>query len=171
MIASFIAIAGYVIYSVALPYCLVNPVVGADDTSYNHETFWYPWGDHPHRGIDIFAEEGTKIEVNFPHGIVIATNMFKKGGNSALILAFDGRVHYYAHMQNVYVHVGQIVNTTTLIGTVGKTGNANRPDCPPHLHYSIVSLTGQGDKGIWYVNPIAEFNTANEFNNRHCRNI
>ncbi len=39
------------------------PVAGATISSYNQNSFWaYPWGKSvTHKGVDIFAKEGTAV--------------------------------------------------------------------------------------------------------------
>lgn len=167
----FIVISIFLYINFSFPLLITYPVEGAGQESYNPNTFWYPWGDHPHRGIDFFAEEGTPVIASCP-GIVIGKNLFSKGGNSVSILSCDGRIHYYAHMKDNYTRIGQYVHTCEKIGTVGRTGNASRSGCPAHLHYSIVSLVpyAEGSKGIWYVNPAYELDMVNElhlFYDRH----
>ena len=41
-----------------LPTKIQNPVEGCGRESYNQKSFWHPWGDHMHNGIDIFAKKG-----------------------------------------------------------------------------------------------------------------
>lgn len=65
-----------------IPQSVKNPVEGCGPASYNHKTFWHPWGDHHHHGVDIFASSGTPIRSAVPLGIVIATtceSQFGKG--------------------------------------------------------------------------------------------
>jgi peptidoglycan LD-endopeptidase LytH len=56
------------------PQRFVNPVLGADNKSYNSKSFWfYPWGKSgTHKGVDIFAKEGTIIQSSTT-GIVLFT--------------------------------------------------------------------------------------------------
>lgn len=46
-----------------IPERLIIPVQGAAVTDWNKDTFWYePWGDSGvHKGIDIFAPQGTEV--------------------------------------------------------------------------------------------------------------
>ncbi len=55
-----------------LPTKIQNPVEGCGRESYNPKSFWHPWGDHNHRGIDIFARKGTAVHPAIG-GIVVAT--------------------------------------------------------------------------------------------------
>ena len=67
------------------------PVVGADSSSYNHETFWYEgWGTSiVHKGIDVFAKKGTMVN-SATCGIVLMTAERGKGANTLLYLDRNG---------------------------------------------------------------------------------
>ncbi|HJX90088.1 MAG TPA: M23 family metallopeptidase, partial [Pyrinomonadaceae bacterium] len=53
-----------------------------------------------------------------------------------------GRVYYYAHLNSYAPGLakGDPVNTKTLLGYVGTTGNAQ--GTPPHLHFGIYTSDG-----------------------------
>ena len=143
-----------------LPTKIQIPVEGCGRESYNQKSFWHPWGDHMHNGIDIFAKKGTIVHPAIG-GIVVATARdMKIGGNCVLIFSSGLRFHYYAHLSEINTHIGAIVTKKSIIGKVGDTGNAKGK--PPHLHYSICSFIPQGDwrweaKQIaFYINPIKE---------------
>ncbi|MEO0585982.1 MAG: M23 family peptidase, partial [Bacteroidota bacterium] len=65
-----------------LPQDLMIPVQGANQRDWNSETFWYyPWGSSiTHKGVDIFAKEGTPV-VSASHGIKLFKFSGSKGGN------------------------------------------------------------------------------------------
>ena len=46
------------------------PVAGMSKQDYNQNSFWEPWGDHMHAGVDIFGKIGTEI-MSASNGIVI----------------------------------------------------------------------------------------------------
>jgi peptidoglycan LD-endopeptidase LytH len=122
-----------------LPEKMVIPVRGATTSSWNHRSFWYqPWGKSGvHRGIDIFAKEGTPV-IAATWGLVIyAGDTNDAGGNAVVILGPKWRAHYYAHLKDINARCGQFVNAGAEIGTVGRTGNA--ANTPPHLHYAIIT--------------------------------
>lgn len=56
-----IAILSIILIGLLIPQNLKMPVVGADNNSYNHETFWHEgWGSSVvHKGVDFFAKKGT----------------------------------------------------------------------------------------------------------------
>lgn len=142
-----------------LPKGIENPVEGCGKGSYNPNAFWHPWGDHNHRGIDIFAKKGTTVHPAIG-GIVLATGKNGLGGNYVIVFSSGCRLHYYAHLDKIETHVGAIVSRKSVIGKVGNTGNAAKT--PSHLHYSISSPIPQGDCHfdpkipLFYINPIKE---------------
>jgi len=142
------------------------PVKGATNEDYNSHTFWYyPWGRSvTHKGVDIFAKEGTPI---FPstNGLVIYSGQIEIGGNIILILGPKWRFHYYAHLQKALAKSFSYANKNEIIGTVGSSGNAMGK--PPHLHYSLITpipyiwridRSKQGWKKMFYLNPIDYLN-------------
>ncbi len=160
-----IKIALYIILALLLidyllPTKIQNPVEGCGRESYNQKSFWHPWGDHMHSGIDIFAKKGTNVHPAIG-GVVVATARDTKiGGNCVLIFSSGLRFHYYAHLSEINTHIGAIVTKNSIIGKVGDTGNAKGK--PPHLHYSISSFIPQGNwrweskQVLFYINPIKE---------------
>ena len=155
----FVAI---IVIGLLIPQNLKMPVVGADDNSYNHETFWYEgWGSSiVHKGIDVFAKKGTSVH-SATKGIVLITTEYGKGGKFVLVLGPKWRLHYYAHLDEIKTERFAFVTHDTEIGTVGNTGNAI--NTPAHLHYGIGTLVlypwridraPLGWQKMFYLNPI-----------------
>jgi len=149
-----------------IPQPFVMPVKGATKTSYNQQSFWaYPWGTSvTHKGVDIFAKEGTDV-TSSTGGLVIYTGELIKGGNVIMILGPKWRIHYYAHLKEIKTSIFSWTNKNETIGTVGATGNAKGK--APHLHYTIRSLIPlpwrkdssiQGWKKMFYLNPVDYLN-------------
>lgn len=150
-----------------IPQTIYNPVEGCGAESYNHKTFWHPWGDHYHRGVDIFAKKGTPIH-SATYGLVVATSEHVGlGGKCVLVMGTHGRLYYYAHMDEIKTHFGAVVGPDDVIGTVGNTGNA--ATTPSHCHFSIPTILLQFDhwptddenfwkmgnwQKIFFVNPV-----------------
>ena len=87
-----------VTFIMLLPTKIQNPVEGCGKESYNPKSFWHPWGNHKHAGIDIFAKKGTPVHPAIG-GIVVATaHNLGAGGNCVLIFSSGLRFHYYAHL-------------------------------------------------------------------------
>jgi murein DD-endopeptidase MepM/ murein hydrolase activator NlpD len=121
-----------------LPEVLIIPVKHATKRDWDTKSFWFsPWGQSGvHKGIDIFAKEGTPV-IAACSGFVVSADSNKNGGNVISILAPKWRIHYYAHLKTIKVIVGELVNKGTEIGSVGTTGNAAGK--VPHLHYAIIT--------------------------------
>lgn len=122
-----------------LPEDHLMPVQGATSKDWNYKSFWYyPWGrSGVHKGIDIFANEGTPVFAS-TSGIVLFSGKISMGGNVVLMLGPKWRFHYFAHLKNSNNRRVGFVDAGQQIGSVGSTGNAKGK--PPHLHYSIKSL-------------------------------
>jgi peptidoglycan LD-endopeptidase LytH len=146
-----------------IPQNFENPVDKADKNSYNVKSFWfYPWGKSgTHKGVDIFADEGTVVKSS-TGGLTLFAGEIKVGGKVVLIIGPKWRLHYYAHLKDIDTGVLSWTNKGEMIGTVGSTGNAAGK--PPHLHYSIMTLIPypwkidrdkQGWKKMFYLNPIS----------------
>ena len=157
-----LVILSIIVIGLLIPQNLKMPVVGADDNSYNHETFWYEgWGSSiVHKGIDVFAKKGTSVH-SATKGIVLITTEYGKGGKFVLVLGPKWRLHYYAHLDEIKTERFAFVTQDTEIGTVGNTGNAI--NTPAHLHYGIGTLVlypwridraPLGWQKMFYLNPI-----------------
>ena len=157
-----LVIVAIIVIGLLIPQNLKMPVVGADNNSYNHETFWYEgWGSSiVHKGIDVFAKKGTSVH-SATKGIVLITTEYGKGGKFVLILGPKWRLHYYAHLDEIKTKRFAFVTQDTEIGTVGNTGNAI--NTPAHLHYGIGTLVlypwridkaPLGWQKMFYLNPI-----------------
>jgi murein DD-endopeptidase MepM/ murein hydrolase activator NlpD len=142
------------------------PVVNATPRDWNPRSFWFePWGaSGVHKGIDIFAGEGTPVVSPVP-GIVVFSGSLGRGGNAVAVLTTQWRLHYFAHLKRIDSGFGKPVATGTPLGTVGTTGNAAGK--APHLHYSVLTLmpypwrwdgSTQGWKKMFFLDPAAVLN-------------
>ena len=63
------------------------PAQGASAHDWNAKSFWYyPWGrSRVHRGLDIFAQQGTPV-VAPTGGFVLYTDNIKMGGNVVFMI-------------------------------------------------------------------------------------
>ena len=86
-------------------------------------------------------------------GIVVETRknlttdmMYIKGGNIVYVYDdFTEGFFYYAHLNKVFVNVGDLVEPGTVLGTMGRTGkNAYPSRSPTHLHVMYVK-SNEGD--------------------------
>ena len=113
-------------------------------------------GGHP--AHDIFIKDanqdmlddntGKPVEIlSMSGGIVIETRtnwtpdmMDIKGGNIVYVYdSYSNGLFYYAHLDKVFVEVGDFVKPGTTLGTMGRTGkNAYPKRSPTHLHIMYV---------------------------------
>jgi murein DD-endopeptidase MepM/ murein hydrolase activator NlpD len=70
-------------------------------------------------------------------GIVASAKQVKGMGKYVFIRHFGGYSTLYGHLSAIKVKKNQIVRRGTVIGLVGKTGNANYRSILPHLHFEI----------------------------------
>ncbi|MBA3970666.1 MAG: M23 family metallopeptidase [Bacteroidetes bacterium] len=162
----FLLLFSIFLIGLILPENMSIPVSGATKNSWNKNTFWYyPWGKSgTHKGIDIFAKEGTDV-ISATSGIVLYKGNISMGGNILVLLGPKWRIHYYAHLKRSDIHFFDLVSRGEKIAEVGTTGNAKGK--PPHLHYSFLTLIPypwridgdhQGWKKMLYLNPAEHFN-------------
>ena len=107
------------------------------------DTFGAPRsGGRKHQGVDIIVAAGTPI-----YAVMNGTITKKQldfvgslGGNSLWLSAADGTYFYYAHLSAFApgIEVGSVLTAGTVIGYVGKSGNAG----VPHLHFEVHPLGG-----------------------------
>ena len=84
-------------------------------------------------GINIAAAEGTAVRAA-ESGTVIYTGSAVQGyGNLVLIKHDNGYVSAYAHLKDITVAKGEVVNRGDAIGSTGMTGGVARPQ----LHFEL----------------------------------
>jgi peptidoglycan LD-endopeptidase LytH len=107
-------------------------------------------GGRTHKGIDIFAPQGTTVRAAAA-GTIVGLHLAGKGGIAVYQLDATGKyVYYYAHLNGYASDLkkGMKVEQGRLIGYVGSTGNAEK--APPHLHFQIQHvIAGQS----WWRGP------------------
>ena len=85
-----------------------------------------------HAGVDMAAEEGTRVSAS-ASGLVTHAGPNGAYGNMIRIDHGNGLVTHYAHLSRVIVKVGEEVRRGQHIGAVGNTGRSTGP----HLHYEV----------------------------------
>ncbi len=103
------------------------PIHGTLTSGFGPRGFW-----HWHTGVDIKAERGTPIRAAAP-GTVVFSGWESSYGEVVKIAHADGFSTLYAHNRRNFVRVGDRVNTGTVIGAVGRTGDATGY----HVHFEI----------------------------------
>jgi murein DD-endopeptidase MepM/ murein hydrolase activator NlpD len=85
-----------------------------------------------HTGLDIVGRVGTDILAPAP-GVVVFVGPLTVRGNATMIDHGWGLYTAYMHQDEIYVNVGDVVETGQLIGRVGATGRVEGP----HLHWEV----------------------------------
>ena len=93
-------------------------------------------GNRLHQGIDLFAKVGTPV-VASRAGKAAVAEQSRGMGKYVTISHPDGIITLYGHLSEVYVRNDEFVRQGRVIGSVGKTGNANFRDIQPHLHFEV----------------------------------
>lgn len=99
-----------------------------------------------HLGVDMSTSAGTPVYA-FAPGVVTQVSTTTRGGNNISVKHDKGLSTYYAHLSTVAVHPGDKVDTSTVLGAVGNSGNAGDENKPgetleggrtfPHLHFEV----------------------------------
>lgn len=109
------------------------PLDGEFKVTWKYGATWNGAGtsDNKHHGIDLIGSD----EIYSTCEGKVEYAGFDKGGfgNYVKIVDNSGLSHYFAHLAEIKVNVGQKVTYTTLVGIMGATGNVTGK----HLHYEI----------------------------------
>lgn len=100
----------------------------------------YGWRIHPisglrrfHKGDDLACAEGSPV-LAAQEGIVVQSSRSASYGCLLRVRHADGVETLYAHMQYLFVRVGELVGAGQILGTAGQTGEATGP----HLHFELL---------------------------------
>ncbi len=107
----------------------------------------FGWRIHPisgtqrfHTGTDIGAPMGTPVMAAMSGRVILADNMGGYGISVAIEHDNGIRQTLYAHMSEIFVRPGDIVQQGTVIGRVGSTGASTGP----HLHFELRQMLPDG---------------------------
>jgi murein DD-endopeptidase MepM/ murein hydrolase activator NlpD len=89
------------------------------------------WASY-HTGLDFNGNTGDPI-MAIANGTVTSTGYDGAYGNKTVVTLDDGTEIWYCHQTAIYVSVGERVNGSEVIGTVGATGNVTGS----HLHLEV----------------------------------
>ena len=92
--------------------------------------------EHSHQGNDIFAAYGAPL-VACERGVVTRIGTDRLGGTKLWLVGQSGTRYYYAHLSAFAEGLteGLVVESGTLLGYVGDSGNARGTS--PHLHFEV----------------------------------
>jgi murein DD-endopeptidase MepM/ murein hydrolase activator NlpD len=103
-------------------------------------TSLFGWRTHPitgeqrmHTGTDIGAPLGTPVVAAMTGRVLLADFLGGYGMTIALEHGQGNQQTLYAHLSELFVKPGEIVQQGTVIGRVGSTGNSTGP----HLHFEL----------------------------------
>lgn len=105
--------------------------------------------DDYHKGVDLVGK-GSKHIYPINNGTVAWVKSQNSGYGNHLLIDHGGGVwSLYAHLSNVYVKSGQVVNKNTILGVEGSTGNSTGS----HLHLEVrKSASGSQIDPITFLN-------------------
>ncbi len=114
---------------------LVMPTTGVFTSGFGYRIDPFGLGTTFHAGQDIAAPTGTPIIAATAGTVAIVETPEESGGygNYTCIDRGEGFATCYGHQSAVFVHVGQVVAQSQLIGLVGSTGASTGP----HLHFEV----------------------------------
>ena len=104
----------------------------AYDVAVISSAFGAPRGSSRHEGLDLSAPKGTRVRATADGRVTFAG----RAGDFGRLVVIKHSGEYetrYAHLKNIEVKKGKKVKRGTVIGTVGKSGNATGF----HLHYEV----------------------------------
>lgn len=111
----------------------IKPVDGGRYTSYFGYRINPITGEFSfHTGLDIAAEEGTKIRAAYS-GVVTRVGEDSRAGKYVFLTHDDGFVTFYCHCSEILVGEGAVIRQGETIAKVGTTGWSTGP----HLHFEI----------------------------------
>ena len=111
----------------------IMPVAGIISGVYGSQRILNGVPKLPHYGIDIAANEGTKIKSSGTGVVTMAEPDLYYTGGTIIMDHGHGISTIYSHLEKVMVKVGDQVKQGDIIGTVGSTGRSTGP----HLDFRI----------------------------------
>jgi murein DD-endopeptidase MepM/ murein hydrolase activator NlpD len=110
----------------------VLPVDGKPTSNFGTRSYYNGQRRAPHAGVDFVGKTGTPIRAANRGEIVVAAPMYFTG-NTVVVDYGERLFSVFAHLSEIHVKAGDIVEPTTIVGLVGATGRVTGP----HLHWSV----------------------------------
>lgn len=117
--------------------------------------------EKPHQGIDFDLPKDSPL-YSIQDGVVsrILTPSDQTGFGNAIFLKLEnGNQLIFAHLNEKYVKVGDVISQGQLIGLTGNTGRVTGINGGYHLHLGLKDVNGQ------YINPEAYTNLITNMDN------
>jgi murein DD-endopeptidase MepM/ murein hydrolase activator NlpD len=108
----------------------IRPVPGEPTSTFGKRRFFNGQPRAPHPGLDLRAAVGTPVVASGGGEVVIAQDLYYSG-NVVIIDHGGGLFTIYAHLSEIGVEEGEIVESGALLGLSGATGRVTGP----HLHW------------------------------------
>lgn len=115
------------------------------------------WKSGVHQGIDLVGVTNKKV-YSICNGVIERAGYDKGGFGNYVRIKEEGTEKriYLAHLDKIYVKVGQKVTYTTVVGLMGSTGNATGP----HTHVEIREF--KNGKAVRKLNPASYMGIPNK---------
>lgn len=115
------------------------------------------WKSGTHQGIDLVGITNKKV-YSICNGVVERAGYDKGGFGNYVRIKENGSENriYLAHLEKIYVKVGQNVTYTTVVGLMGSTGNSTGP----HTHVEIRQF--QNGVAVKKLNPATYMEIPNK---------
>ena len=115
------------------------------------------WKSGVHSGIDLVGITNKKV-YSICNGVIERAGYDKGGFGNYVRIKEDGTENriYLAHLEKIYVKVGQRVSYTTVVGLMGSTGNSTGP----HTHVEIRKF--QNGVAVSKLNPATYMGIPNK---------
>ena len=110
----------------------ILPVDGKPTSNFGTRSFYNGQPRSPHAGVDFVGKTGTPIRAANRGEVVVAAPMYFTG-NTVIVDYGDRLFSVFAHLSELHVASGDIVEPNTIVGLVGATGRVTGP----HLHWSV----------------------------------
>ena len=110
----------------------ILPVDGAASSNFGTRSYYNGQPRSPHAGVDFVGHPGTPVQAANRGEVVISTPMYFTG-NTVVVDYGEGLLSVFAHLSELHVKTGDMVEANTIVGLVGATGRVTGP----HLHWSV----------------------------------
>ena len=110
----------------------ILPVDGAPTSNFGTRSYYNGQRRAPHAGVDFVGEPGTPVRAANRGEVVVAAPMYFTG-NTVVVDYGDRLFSVFAHLSELRVKTGDMVEANTIVGLVGATGRVTGP----HLHWSV----------------------------------
>lgn len=116
------------------------PVPGEPSSSFGRRSVFNGEARSPHSGTDFRSGTGTPIKAPNRGVVVLAENLYFSG-NAVIIDHGRGLYSFFAHLSEIGVSEGDVLEQGSVVGAVGATGRVTGA----HLHWTVRLNTARVD--------------------------